>query len=121
MRRKFLYKVNNFSTTGFYISRFKDEVEVGHLLQMQKSKMLPVDTSAYQQIVVHRKHLWEDALNCFKGGLDFTKYICISFVGEPAVDEGGPLREFLHLLIGSIATNNSVKMIVKCLRQTWLN
>jgi len=58
--------------------------------------------------VSRRKHLWEDALNRFKGGLDFTKYIRISFVGEPAVDEGGPLREFLHLLIGSIATNNSL-------------
>lgn len=57
---------------------------------------------------MRRKHLWEDALNRFKGGLDFTKYICISFVGEPAVDEGRPFREFLHLLIGSIATNNSL-------------
>jgi len=32
--------------------------------------------------------------NRFKCGIDFSKYIHVSFVGEPAVDEGGPLREF---------------------------
>ena len=58
MSHKFLYKVNSFSTTGFYISHFRDEVEVGHLLRMQKSKVLPEETSAYQGIVVHQKHLW---------------------------------------------------------------
>ena len=29
-------------------------------------------------------------------------------MGEPGVDEGGPLREFLHLLMGAIASNNSL-------------
>ncbi len=76
------------------------------LLQLQRAKKLPVDTSLYQRIVVRRRHLWQDALNRFKCGIDFGKYIRVSFVGEPAVDEGGPLREFLHLLMSSIATNN---------------
>jgi len=78
------------------------------LLQLQRARMLPVDTSIYQRIVVRRRHLWEDALNRFKCGIDFSKYIRVSFVGEPAVDEGGPLRECLHLLVGSIATNNAL-------------
>ena len=79
------------------------------LLQLQRATNLPVDTSLYQRIIVRRKHLWQDALNRFRSGMDFSKYIRVSFVGgEPAVDEGGPLREFLHLLMGSIATNNSL-------------
>ncbi len=69
---------------------------------------MPVDASLYQRIVVRRRHVWQDALNRFKCGIDFSKYIRVSFVGEPAVDEGGPLREFLHLLMGCIATNNGL-------------
>ena len=30
----------------------------------------------------------------------------MTFVGEPAVDEGGPLREFFHLLTTDIAKRN---------------
>ena len=30
------------------------------------------------------------------------------FLGEPALDTGGPLQEFMHLLISSIAHNNSL-------------
>ncbi len=78
------------------------------LLQLQRARKLPVDTSLYQRVVVRRRHLWQDALHRFKCGMDFTKYIRVAFVGEPAVDEGGPLREFLHLLMGSIATNNAL-------------
>ena len=55
-----------------------------------------------QRIVVRRNHLWEDALKRFKSGLDFRKYVRVLFVGEPAVDDGGPLREFLHLLMGKL-------------------
>ena len=69
---------------------------------------MPVDSSRYQRIVVRRKHLWEDSLHKFRSGIDFHKYIHVTFVGEPAVDAGGPLREFLHLLMGEIASNNSL-------------
>ena len=47
--------------------------------------------------------MWEDALKKFQYGINFNQYI----VGEPAVDDGGPLREFLRLLMGAIGTNNS--------------
>ena len=39
-------------------------------------------------------------------GINFHKYIHVTFLNEPAVDYGGPLREFLQLLMGSIAMNN---------------
>ena len=68
--------------------------------------MLPVDRSIYQRVVVRRKHLQHDALGRFEVGFDFCKHLRVLFVGEPAVDDGGPLREFLYL--GEIASNNSL-------------
>ena len=52
---------------------------------------------------MRRKHVFEDALHRFKSGLDLKKHVCVTFVGE-----GGPLREFLFLLMGQIARNNSL-------------
>ena len=57
---------------------------------------------------VRRKHVWEDALHHFKSGLPTTKHLRITFLGEPAVDAGGPLREFLQLLMSEIARNNTL-------------
>lgn len=81
---------------------------VEDLIGRQRVKNLPIDKSDAQRIVVRRNHLWEDTLKRFQAGLNFRKYIRVLFVGEPAVDDGGPLREFLHLLMGEIATNNSL-------------
>ena len=36
------------------------------------------------------------------------KHLQVSFLGEPAVDGGGPRREFLMLLMGTIANNGSI-------------
>ena len=70
--------------------------------------MLPVDTTLYTRVVVRRKHVFADAMHYFKNSVNYSKYIRVSFIGEPAVDDGGPLREFLHLLVGEIAQNNSL-------------
>ena len=78
------------------------------LLQNQKAKFLSADKFDYQRIVVRQRHLWQDALHRFNSGMNFTKYIRVTFVGEPAVDDGGPLREFLHLLMVAIANNNQL-------------
>jgi len=61
-----------------------------------------------QRFVIRRKHVFEDALHRFSAGLDFSLNFKITFVGEPAADKGGPLREFLCLLMSSIAENNSL-------------
>ena len=61
-----------------------------------------------QRIVVRRKHVWDDTVRKLKGGLDANKPIKLSFIGDVAVDEGGPRREFLALLMRSIADNNSL-------------
>ena len=51
--------------------------------------------------------MFEDAFHKVRN-LDLTKHIRITFLGEPAVDAGGPLREFFHLLLMSIAQNNKL-------------
>ena len=87
---------------------FSEGMPVEDLIGRQRVNNLPVDKSVVQRIVVRRNHLWEDSLKRFRAGFDFRKYVRVLFVGEPAVDDGGPLREFLHLLMGEIATNNSL-------------
>ena len=90
------HEVASYHGFCFLFLLLSDRIPVETILHRQKVKMLPVDRSEYQRIVVRRKHLWEDALRHFRSGINFQKYIRITFVGEPAVDDGGPLREFLH-------------------------
>ena len=70
-------------------------------------KYLPVTRDESQCMIIRRKHLWKDALNRFMSGLDEKKRIKVTFVGEPAVDHCGPLREFVHLLLCAIGQNNN--------------
>lgn len=49
------------------------------------------------RIYVRRKRLWEDYLHTSKHGKWFKpeNHLKVNFIGEPAVDGGGPRREFL--------------------------
>ena len=57
---------------------------------------------------VRRLHVFEDAIQHFKRSISEHKHIRVTFLGEPAVDAGGPLREFFHLLLSKIAQNNTL-------------
>lgn len=63
---------------------------------------------ARQNIIVRRQAVWEDTLFSMKKSLDFSHGLQVTFVGEEAVDEGGPLREYLRLLMHDIASNNAL-------------
>ncbi len=52
--------------------------------------------------------MWVDTLHQLRQGLPVTKHLQVTFLGEPAVDAGGPLREFFQLLVASVARNNSL-------------
>lgn len=41
-----------------------------------------------------------------KGIFDSKKYVIVNFAGDSAVDKGGPLREYFHLLIKHVAQMN---------------
>lgn len=49
----------------------------------------------------------EDTLHKLRCGLDLSKCLRVVFLGEPAVDIGGPMREYLHLLIAAVARKNA--------------
>ena len=90
----------------FQLLFYSEGVTLSTLLRSHRFRNLPSNPNESQRIIIRRKHVWEDALHQLKCGFDVHKHPKVTFVGEPAVDDGGPRREFFHLLIGSIAGNN---------------
>lgn len=80
---------------------------ISELIEDHRRKVLPKDDSKIR-LVVRRKHVFKNALHKVKNGVDVNKCLKITFVDEPAVDAGGPLREFFHLLFVSISHNNNL-------------
>ena len=58
--------------------------------------------------MIHRRHVLADTLHKLRSGLDVTKRLRVTFIGESAVDTGGPLREYFTILMRCIAQNNSL-------------
>ena len=75
------------------------------ILQQHRVKVLPSDKYDRVRIIVRRSNILKDTLHRLRNDLDISKYIRVTFVNEPAVDEGGPLREYFCLLLKAIATN----------------
>lgn len=78
------------------------------ILREHRRNVLPLSIDDKVRITVRRGHLWSNVLHKLRNGLDLSKHLKVTFIGEPGVDEGGPLREFLFLLISSIAQNNTL-------------
>lgn len=80
-----------------------------HVLLLDfRQKVLPLDEEDKSRLIIRRKHLFADAFHKFRTGIDLNKHLSITFVGEAAVDTGGPLREFLRLLNLSMFRNNTL-------------
>ena len=77
---------------------------VSDLLCEHHLMKLSVNREERIRITVRRRHILEDTLHRLRNDMDYLK---ITFVGEPAVDEGGPLREYLHRLLLELSQNNS--------------
>lgn len=60
------------------------------------------------RITVRRSNIWEDTHRALKHTFDEKKHVRITFLGESAVDGGGPRREFFMLLMNAIKENNSL-------------
>ena len=61
------------------------------------------DDEDIQRINVRRSHLYSDAMRYFsKKTFNADKILRVHFIGEEAVDLGGPKREFFHLLMQDI-------------------
>ena len=70
------------------------------------SKVLSEDSKSYR-ITVRRGHLFQDT-KLSLSNFEELMHLRVTFLGEPAVDDGGPCQEFFMLLLGDIANNRSL-------------
>lgn len=78
------------------------------MLRQHVDKVLQSERdSKKHRITVRRGHLLEDTRRSLTT-YDETKHIRVTFLGEAAVDDGGPRRELFMLLMGEIANNGSL-------------
>ena len=77
-----------------------DLISLKHSLkQHQQVVITSVNEEDVQRIHVRRSHIFEDSFRHFsKDSFDVTKLLKVRFVGESAIDDGGPRREFFQLL-----------------------
>lgn len=71
-------------------------------------KYLPLNEEDKSRLIIRRKHLFTDAFHKYRTGIDLNKHLSIMFVGESAIDTGGPLREFLLLLSAEMLMCNTL-------------
>ena len=64
-----------------------------------------LDNNRTWRITIRRNNVLEDTLRTMKTSTDLdlnAKHVEVIFLGEPAIDEGNPKREFFRLLMQSI-------------------
>lgn len=76
-----------------------DGIVIKHVIQQHQARAIQLrDDEDVQRIHIRRSSIFSDALRQFsKGSFDVTKMLQVRFVGEEAIDTGGPQREFFHL------------------------
>ena len=67
-----------------------------------------LDPTVVHRLHIRRHHVYSDSLKAFKKKFPFNGTIRVVFLGEPAIDIGGPLREYFALLMKDIMRNNSL-------------
>ena len=73
------------------------EILIEHFKQYPNFQLIDEDIAVFNSVHVRRNHVWRDAFSAIitKPSFNATNPVRVTFVGEPAVDEGGPRREFL--------------------------
>ena len=67
------------------------------------------DDEDVQPIRIRRSHVFVDASRQFsKKSFNVEKMLRVQFIGEEAVDAGGPRRELFHLLMHEIFTSSNL-------------
>ena len=67
------------------------------------------DFDARQSIAIRRREVWKDTLRAMRNPyFDFESGFNVTFISESAVDEGGPFREYVRLLMRAVRANNSL-------------
>ena len=86
-----------------------DTIKTKHILLQHQERVMSGDPEDSQSIIVRRSHILADASRTFsRSTFNPTKFLKVTFVGEAAVDEGGPRREFFRLLIRSAVSSSGL-------------
>lgn len=82
------------------------DIEIKHTLTLHKNCVISSDD---QRINVRRSDIFNDGISAFKrASYDTTKVLKVHFIGEPAVDQGGPRREFFRLFLSEMGHSSGL-------------
>lgn len=91
-------------TTAYYCAACTSfYTDPTYLSPIHRRDILPYSKEDRARITVRRKFILQDSLHKLRNGLDLTKHLRVVFIGKPAVDDGGPLHEFLYRLIVAVS------------------
>ena len=84
-----------------------DLIALKHAIQQhQRSTMTSIDEEDVQRINVRRNLLFHDSFRQFsKDSFEVAKF---KFLGESAIDDGGPRREYFKLLLNAIGSKSDL-------------
>ena len=84
------------------------EILIEHFKQYPNFHSIDEDIAVFNSVHVRRNHVWRDAFCAItKPSFNATNPVRVTFVGEPAVNEGGPRRVFYYSSI-----NNGRKCLI---------
>ena len=93
---------------SFIFSRHDSDTDMQALLQDHRSKYLSKDLDEVIRVTVRRSHTREDSEQAIKRSFDENKHVRVTFLGESAIDGGGPRKECFMLLLNNINENHSL-------------
>lgn len=88
-----------------------DNLSLAEILDnhLKKYPNLSEEGDYFNSVHVRRNNIWKDALRAItKPSFTPTNRMRVTFIGEPAVDEGGPRREFFTLALGKMVEDRAL-------------
>ena len=82
------------------------ELSTKDAIKAHRASVLYSSELCTHHITVRHGHIMDDTIFSLRAGFDEQKHLRIRFVGELAVDEGGPRREFFMLMMNAIANSS---------------
>ena len=96
-----------------------DATVIKHVIQQHQHRVIQSADEDVQRLHIRRSHLLSDALQQFsRKSFDVTKMLKVSFIGESAVDAGGPRREFFYLVTHEIFKSSFLGFLIMLFRCT---
>ena len=92
---------------------------VAALLDEHFSLYYPIvhDPDQANRITIRRNHIWRDAVHAMsRSSFDPSRCVQVTFIGEQAVDDGGPCREFFSLALKGMAEDGTIFQGPQCSR-----